>query len=85
MTTSSRKKPGILPVRLGIEPDNKTALSELGMETSLADSLTDRQLDEMIIEKEYNRILEYYESKGEDGTQQASAWRKSALKIIEDE
>lgn len=85
MTTSSRKKPGILPVRLGIEPDNKTALSELGMETSLADSLTDRQLDEMIIEKEYNRILEYYESKGEDGTQAASAWRKSALKIIEDE
>ena len=27
MTTSSRKK-GILPVRLGLEPDNKTALKE---------------------------------------------------------
>ena len=58
MNTSSRK--GILPVRLGIEPDNKTALSELKMDPSLADSMTDRELDLLIIDNEYNRIVDYY-------------------------
>ena len=42
MTTSSRKK-GILPVRLGLEPDNKTALKELKMDPDLADKMTDEE------------------------------------------
>ena len=54
MTTSSRKNDkGILPVRLGLEPDNKTALSELGMDPALADTMTSEQLDKLIIENEY--------------------------------
>ena len=67
MTTSSRKPSGILPVRLGIEPDNKTALSELVMDESLANSMTDRQLDELIIETarhqytpEYINLTKYF-------------------------
>ena len=61
MTTSSRKNDkGILPVRLGLEPDNKTALSELGMDPALADTMTSEQLDKLIIEmnipKELNGI-----------------------------
>ncbi len=85
MTISSRKKPGILPVRLGIEPDNKTALSGLGIDTSLADSMTDRELDEFIIEQEYNRVKEYYANKGEDGEAYARDWKREAyLKIDAD-
>ena len=56
MTTSSRKNDkGILPVRLGLEPDNKTALSELGMDPALADTMTSEQLDKLIeiIKKNY--------------------------------
>jgi len=81
VTTSSRKK-GILPVRLGIQPDNKTALNQLGMDESLADSMTDRQLDELIIENESNRIKEYYTSKDRDGTMKANEYKQEALKII---
>ena len=85
MTISSRKKPGILPVRLGIEPDNKTALSGLGIDASLADSMTDRELDEFIIEQEYNRVKEYYANKGEDGEAYARDWKQEAyLKINAD-
>ena len=83
MTTSSRKKSGILPVRLGLEPDNKTALEELGIDVSLADSMSDRQLDEYIIEQEYNRVKEYYANKGEDGERYAADWRKEALRKID--
>ncbi len=82
MTTSSRKPAGILPVRLGLEPDNKTALSELGMDEALADTMTDRELDELIIETEYNRVKEYYASKGEDGEQYANDWKREALSKI---
>ena len=46
MTTSSRKK-GILPVRLGLEPDNKTALKELKMDPDLANKMTDEELDKL--------------------------------------
>ncbi len=84
MTTSSRKQPGILPVRLGIEPDNKTALRELGMDESLTDSMSDRELDELIIEKEYERVKEYYSSNGEDGEQYATDWKREALRKIND-
>ena len=56
MTTSSRKK-GILPVRLGLEPDNKTALKELKMDPDLANKMTDEELDKLIIDKEYNEGL----------------------------
>jgi len=82
VTTSSRKRQGILPVRLGLEPDNKTALIELGMDASLADSMTDRQLDELIIEKEYERVKEYYANKGEDGEQYAKDWKQEAYRKI---
>jgi hypothetical protein len=61
VTTSSRKK-GILPVRLGLEPDNKTALKELKMDPDLADKMTDEELDKLIIDKEYNEGLEYYKA-----------------------
>ena len=83
MTTSSRKASGILPVRLGLEPDNKTALEELGIDVSLADSMSDRQLDEYIIEQEYNRVKEYYDNKGEDGERYAADWRREALRKID--
>lgn len=84
MTTSSRKQPGILPVRLGLEPDNKTALRELKMDESLADKMTDRQLDELIIETEYKRVQEYYANKGEDGEQYARDWKQEAYRKIDD-
>jgi len=84
VTTSSRKPSGILPVRLGIEPDNKTALSELGMDESLANSMTDRQLDELIIDTEYNRIKEYYAANnaGPEGEEAAETWKKEAYRKI---
>ena len=81
MTTSSRKK-GILPVRLGLEPDNKTALRELGMDESLADTMSDRQLDELIINNEAERIKSYYSSKELDGTKQAEGYKQQAMKNI---
>lgn len=83
MTTSSRKRAGILPVRLGLEPDNKTALKELGMSESLADTMSDRELDELIIETEYNRVKEYYASKGENGEQYATDWKREAYRKID--
>ncbi len=84
MTTSSRKK-GILPVRLGLEPDNKTALKELKMDPDLADKMTDEELDKLIIDKEYNEGLEYYKSEGEEqeGLTNMGNWRKAALKQIQ--
>lgn len=81
MTTSSRKK-GILPVRLGLEPDNKTALRELGMDESLADTMSDRQLDILIIDNETARIKEYYSSIDIDGTKQAEKYKQQAMKNI---
>jgi len=84
VTTSSRKQPGILPVRLGLEPDNKTALRELKMDESLADKMTDRQLDELIIETEYKRVQEYYANKGEDGERYARDWKQEAYRKIDD-
>lgn len=83
MTTSSRKASGILPVRLGIEPNNKAALKELKMDESLADTMTDRQLDELIIETEYTRVKEYYNSKGENGEQYAADWKREAYRKID--
>jgi len=80
VNTSSRK--GILPVRLGIQPDTKTALSELDMDPALADTMSDRELDLLIIDNEYNRILQYYDSEGKDGKQPAGLWRSDAIKRI---
>tara|TARA_X000000368_G_scaffold285745_1_gene226897 strand:- start:12607 stop:12867 length:261 start_codon:yes stop_codon:yes gene_type:complete len=84
VTTSSRKK-GILPVRLGLEPDNKTALKELKMDPDLADKMTDEELDKLIIDKEYNDGLEYYKSEGDEqeGLTNMGNWRKAALKQIQ--
>ncbi len=85
MTTSSRKnEKGILPVRLGLQPDNKTALKELGMDPALADTMSDKQLDELIIETEYNDSLEWYKSKGreQEGLKNMSNWKRSALEQI---
>jgi len=80
VTTSSPKK-GILPVRLGLQPDNKTALAELKMDVTLADRMNDQQLDELIIENEYLRILDYYTEQGlpEEGKTNAHEWKKQAL------
>lgn len=83
MTTSSRKK-GILPVRLGLEPDNKTALRQLGMDENLADTMSDRDLDMLIIDNETARIKEYYSSKDMDGTQQAAEYRQQAIRNLND-
>lgn len=83
MTTSSRKK-GILPVRLGLEPDNKTALRQLGMDENLADTMSDRDLDMLIIDNETARIKEYYSSKDIDGTQQAAEYRQQAIRNLND-
>tara|TARA_R100001460_G_scaffold36834_2_gene70713 strand:+ start:659 stop:922 length:264 start_codon:yes stop_codon:yes gene_type:complete len=80
VTTSSPKK-GILPVRLGLQPDTKTALAELKMDVTLADRMNDQQLDELIIENEYLRILDYYTEQGlsEEGKTNAHEWKKQAL------
>jgi len=83
VTTSSRKK-GILPVRLGLEPDNKTALRQLGMDENLADTMSDRDLDMLIIDNETARIKEYYSSKDIDGTQQAAEYRQQAIRNLND-
>ena len=83
MTTSSRKnEKGILPVRLGLEPDNKTALSELGMDPELDDQLTDQQLDELIIETEYKEGLDWYKNQGNEqqGLKNMGNWKRAALK-----
>jgi len=80
VTTSSRKK-GILPVRLGLEPDTKTALKGLGMDPSLDDSMSNQQLDELIIENEYQRGLDWYikEGKESEGLKNMGDWKKQAL------
>lgn len=47
--------------------------------------MTDRELDEFIIEQEYNRVKEYYANKGEDGEAYARDWKREAyLKIDAD-
>ncbi len=80
MTTSSHKK-GILPVRLGLEPDNKTALKELGMDPALDDQMTDQELDELIIENEYQRGLDWYIKEGNEseGLKNMGNWKQQAL------
>jgi len=80
VNTSSRK--GILPVRLGIQPDTKTALSELNMDPNLTDSMTDKELDLLIIDNEYQRILKFYEGKDEDGKGPANIWKAHAMQQI---
>ena len=81
MNTSSHKK-GILPVKLGLQPDNKTALKELGMDRALADQMTDEQLDAHIIQTEHDRIVDFYNGKGmeEEGMQRATEYKNQALK-----
>lgn len=54
------------------------------MDESLADKMTDRQLDELIIETEYKRVQEYYANKGEDGEQYARDWKQEAYRKIDD-
>lgn len=80
MTTSSHKK-GILPVRLGLQPDTKTALKQLGMDLTLADQMTDKELDELIIENEYQRGLNWYKKRDEEseGLQNMGNWKRQAL------
>ena len=78
MTTSSRKK-GILPVRLGLQPDTKTALAQLGMDESLADTMTAEALDNLIIDNEYQRIIKFYTGKNDsEGLQRAEELQKQA-------
>ena len=85
MTTSSHKK-GILPVRLGLQPDTKTALNELEMDPNLDDQMTDQELDELIIENEYQRILNFYDKKNnlEEGRRSAYNWKTQALQKVKD-
>jgi len=82
VTTSSRK--GMLPVRLGIEPDNATALEGLGLNPELSNTMSDRQLDEHVIEEEYKRVIEWYKSKDREaeGVHAANEFRSKALKQI---
>ena len=85
MTTSSHKK-GILPVRLGLEPDTKTALKGLGMDPDLDNQMSAQELDELIIENEYQRILNFYDKKNnlEEGRRSADNWKRQALQIVKD-
>ena len=85
MTTSSHKK-GILPVRLGLQPATKTALNELGMDPNLDNQMTDQELDELIIENEYQRILNFYDKKNnlEEGRRSADNWKRQALQKVKD-
>lgn len=53
------------------------------MSESLADTMSDRELDELIIETEYNRVKEYYASKGESGEQYATDWKREAYRKID--
>jgi len=82
VNTSSRK--GMLPVRLGIEPDNETALSELNLDPNLAKTMTDRQLDEYVIERECERIRNWYANndKKAEGISAANDYKKQAMKKI---
>lgn len=77
MTTSSHKD--MLPVRLGIEPDNATALAEAGYDPALANSMNGSQLDQHIIDTEYNRVMEYYQGNPE-GERLAMDWKRQAMK-----
>ena len=54
------------------------------MDPSLADSMTDRELDLLIIDNEYNRIVDYYNSEGKDGKQPAGIWKAHAMKQMKD-
>ena len=82
MTTSSRK--GMLPVRLGIEPDNETALSKLNLDPNLAKTMTDKQLNEYVIEKECERIRNWYENndKKAEGISAANDYKRQAMQRI---
>ena len=83
MTTSSRKK-GILPVRLGLEPDTKTALKELKMDPALADTMSDEALDKLIIENQYTEGIDWYKSQdmAKEGHKNMGNWKKAALEQI---
>ena len=80
MTTSSHKK-GILPVRLGLEPDTKTALKGLGMDPDLDNQMSAQELDELIIENEYQRGLQWYisENREPEGLKNMGQWKREAL------
>ncbi len=82
MTTSSRK--GMLPVRLGIEPDNKTALIALNLDPNLADTMTDRQLDEHVIDVECQRIKSWYGKEGDaaKGIEAAKKYKQQAMEQV---
>ena len=79
MTTSSHKD--MLPVRLGLEPDNATALAEAGYDPALANQMNGSQIDEYIINQEYNRVLEYYKDNPE-GERLAADWKREAMNRI---
>ena len=79
MTTSSPKYKDVLPVRLGIEPDNKTALKELGMDPALADTMDGYELDMKIIDHEFQRIKKYYNDHPEK-MKYAEDWKAQAIK-----
>jgi len=85
VTTSSHKK-GILPVRLGLQPDTKTALNELEMDPNLDDQMTNQELDELIIENEYQRIINFYTKNNnlEEGMKSANNWKRQALQKVKD-
>jgi len=80
VTTSSHKK-GILPVRLGLQPDTKTALNELEMDPNLDDQMTNQELDELIIENEYQRGLKWYidQDNEAEGLKNMGQWKREAL------
>lgn len=77
MTISSHKD--MLPVRLGLEPDNATALTEAGYDPALADNMNGSELDMHIIDQEYNRVMEYYKD-NPDGERLAHDWKRQAIK-----
>ena len=52
------------------------------MDPNLTDSMTDKELDLLIIDNEYQRILKFYEGKDEDGKGPANIWKAHAMQQI---
>ena len=55
------------------------------MDETLADTMSDREIDELIVNIETARVKAYYSSKDEDGTRQAEEYKQQAMKNIQND
>ena len=69
----------MLSVRLGEYSSNDEALADTDYTDLIGTNLSGSEIDEIIIEREYNRVKEYYADNPE-GERMAMDWKREAIK-----